>query len=545
VSADRVVPNPEAPGEEPHETAVPGARRGVALNTAIFSFFTALSRIAGLAREILASAYFATSGAFSAFTLAFQFPNLLRMLVADQAVSAAFVPVFTELLEQKRRREAFQLASTLFFLILSVLGAITAVFIVLAPVVMPLFTGDKFTAELDQLVAGLSRVLFPIVVLLGLNGLTLGILYAYDDFTIGAIAPLVWNLVIIAILIPLRQVFTGPDQLYAYAIGVLAGTTVQFGMTLPRLHRFGFRLTLRINLRDPRLRQVIRLIMPVTIGLGLINFSLVINSVLGSLVSDQAPRAIDAAFRIYQLPQGVFSIALATVLFPTLSRFAARRDVDGLRGSAANGVRQICLLLIPAAVLSFVLAEPITRLIYEHGAFGPSSTELVASALVWFSFSLPLNGANLLLTRTFFSFQRPWLPTAMAALNVAVNVAVSAALYAPLGIPGIVIGTLAGNVVMTAGQVYYLRRELRGFEGRRTIAAVARMLVASALLGVVAYLCWWWLDGALGRGLFAQVLSVGAGCLAGVAAYAVAVAALRIPEGRQLWALLSRPPRTR
>jgi putative peptidoglycan lipid II flippase len=545
VSADRVVPNPEAPGEEPHETAVPGARRGVALNTAIFSFFTALSRIAGLAREILASAYFATSGAFSAFTLAFQFPNLLRMLVADQAVSAAFVPVFTELLEQKRRREAFQLASTLFFLILSVLGAITAVFIVLAPVVMPLFTGDKFTAELDQLVAGLSRVLFPIVVLLGLNGLTLGILYAYDDFTIGAIAPLVWNLVIIAILIPLRQVFTGPDQLYAYAIGVLAGTTVQFGMTLPRLHRFGFRLTLRINLRDPRLRQVIRLIMPVTIGLGLINFSLVINSVLGSLVSDQAPRAIDAAFRIYQLPQGVFSIALATVLFPTLSRFAARRDVDGLRGSAANGVRQICLLLIPAAVLSFVLAEPITRLIYEHGAFGPSSTELVASALVWFSFSLPLNGANLLLTRTFFSFQRPWLPTAMAALNVAVNVAVSAALYAPLGIPGIVIGTLAGNVVMTAGQVYYLRRELRGFEGRRTIAAVARMLVASALLGVVAYLCWWWLDGALGRGLFAQVVSVGAGCLAGVAAYAVAVAALRIPEGRQLWALLSRPPRTR
>jgi putative peptidoglycan lipid II flippase len=285
--------------------------------------------------------------------------------------------------------------------------------------------------------------------------------------------------------------------------------------------------------------------MPVTIGLGLINFSLVINSVLGSLVSEQAPRAIDAAFRIYQLPQGVFSIALATVLFPTLSRFAARRDLDGLRGSAANGVRQICLLLIPAAVLSFALAEPITRLIYEHGAFGPGSTELVASALVWFSFSLPLNGANLLLTRTFFSFQRPWLPTAMAGINVAVNIAVSAALYAPLGIPGIVIGTLAGNVVMTAGQVYYLRRELRGFEGRRTALAVGRMLVASALLGAVAYFSWWALDQALGRALYAQVVSVGTGCLAGVAAYAVAVAVLRIPEGRQLWNLLSRRPASR
>jgi putative peptidoglycan lipid II flippase len=545
VSADRVVPGGEAPSEEPHEAAVPVARRGVALNTAIFSSLTGLSRIAGLFREILASSYFATSGAFSAFTIAFQVPNLLRMLVADQAVSAAFVPVFTDLLEHGRKREAFQLASTLFFLILAVLGTITAVFIVLAPVVMPLFTGGTFSHELDQLVAGLSRVLFPIVVLLGLNGLTLGILYAYDDFTIGGLAPLVWNLVILAVLVPLRHAFSGPDQLYAYAIGVLAGTTAQFAMTLPRLHRLGFRLTLRINPRDPRLASVLKLMLPVTFGLGLINFSLVINSTLGSLVSDQAPRAIDAAFRIYQLPQGVFSIALATVLFPTLSRFAARRDIDGLRGSAANGVRQICLLLIPAAVLTLVLATPITRLIYQHGAFGPSSTDLVSSALFWFSFSLPLNGANLLLTRTFFSFQRPWLPTAMAALNVVVNLAVSAALYAPLGIPGIVIGTLAGNVVMAAGQVRYVRRELRGFEGRRTTAAVLRMLVAAALLGVVAYFSWWLLDRALGSAVYAQAISVATACAAGIAAYGLAVAALRISEGRQMWELITRRLRPR
>jgi putative peptidoglycan lipid II flippase len=540
VSADHVVPGGEAPSEEPREAAVPVRRRGVALNTAIFSILTGLSRVAGLFREILASSFFATSGAFSAFTIAFQVPNLLRMLVADQAVSAAFVPVFTDLLEHGRRREAFRLASTLFFLILAVLGAITTVFIVLAPVVMPLFTGGTFSHELDQLVAGLSRVLFPIVVLLGLNGLTLGILYAYDDFTIGGLAPLVWNLVILAVLIPLRHAFSGPEQLYAYAIGVLAGTTVQFAITLPRLHRLGFRLTLRIDPRDPRLAGVLKLMLPVTFGLGLINFSLVINSTLGSLVSEQAPRAIDAAFRIYQLPQGVFSIALATVLFPTLSRFAARRDIDGLRGSAANGVRQICLLLIPAAILTLVLATPITRLIYQHGAFGPSSTDLVSSALFWFSFSLPLNGVNLLLTRTFFSFQRPWLPTAMAGLNVAVNIAVSAALYGPLGIPGIVIGTLAGNVVMAAGQALYLRRELHGFEGRRTAAAVLRMVVAGAVLGVVAYLTWSGLDEALGTAVWAQAISVGTACGAGAAAYGLAVAALRIPEGRQMWELLTR-----
>src|SRR5688572_25671064 len=140
----------------------------IARNTVIFSVATGLSRIAGLAREIVASSYFATSGAFSAFTIAFQVPNLIRSLFADAALSAAFVPVFTELLEKDKRKEAFQLASTLFFLIAGVLGLISAAFMLLAPYVMPLFTGDTFSDELDDLTVGLSQVLFPIVVLLGL-----------------------------------------------------------------------------------------------------------------------------------------------------------------------------------------------------------------------------------------------------------------------------------------------------------------------------------------------------------------------------------------
>src|SRR5215216_270857 len=151
----------------------------MARNTAIFSFLTGLSRIAGLVREIVASSYFATSGAFSAFTLAFQVPNVVRSLFADAALSAAFVPVFTELLEHGKRRDAFRLAGSLFTLILCLLGGLSALFILLSPVVMPLFVGDTFTQQLTDLTVGLSRVLFPIVVLLGLNGLLVGILNAY------------------------------------------------------------------------------------------------------------------------------------------------------------------------------------------------------------------------------------------------------------------------------------------------------------------------------------------------------------------------------
>ena len=218
------------------------------------------------------------------------------------------------------------------------------------------------------------------------------------------------------------------------------------------------------------MRQVLRLMLPVTIGLGLINFNVLINSTLGSLVSEDAPRAIDAAFRIYMLPQGMFSVAIATVLFPALSRFAARRDYDGLRALIANGMRQIFLLLVPAAAATLALSEPITRLIYQHGRFGTSSTDLVSSALFWFSFSLPFSGVNLLLTRTFFSLQKPWITTGIAGLNLSVNVAVSVALYKPFGIAGIVIGTGVSSAVMTLAQMYFLRRELHGrLDVRRTL----------------------------------------------------------------------------
>jgi putative peptidoglycan lipid II flippase len=514
--------------------------RAVARNTAIFSIATGLSRIAGLVREIVASSYFATSGAFSAFTIAFQLPNVVRSLFADAALGAAFVPVFTELLEQGKRKEAFRLASTLFFLILTVLGAITVLFIAGAALIMPLFTGDTFSAQLDQLTVGLSRVLFPVVLILGLNGLVVGMLNAYDHFAIPALSPLVWNAVILAFLIASHQVLSGDKELYGYAVGVVAGTAVQFAMALPQLRRLGFHLEINLDFRDERVRRVLWLMLPVTIGLGLINFNLLINSTLGSLVSDQAARAIDAAFRIYMLPQGMFSVAIATVLFPALSRLAARKDLDGLRRLLSNGMRQVFLLLVPAAAATLVLSTPITRLIYQHGAFGPSSTALVSSALFWFSFSLPFSGVNLLLTRTFFSLQRPWVTTWIAALNLAVNLAVSVALYGPFGIPGIVVGTAASSAAMTLAQVYFLRRELHGrLEGRETLVAVAQMTAAAALLGGVAYGAWRLLDEALGRGLAGQVVSVGGGLVLGALAYAIAVHLMRIPEARQIERLLA------
>ena len=518
-----------------------GHARRLARNTAFFSVATGLSRLLGLAREVVAASYFGVTGAMSAFTIAFQVPNLVRALFADSALQGAFVPVFTELLERGERREAFRVASTLFFLICLVLGALTALFILLAEPVMSLFApGFDEDPALDDLTVHLAQIMFPIVVLLALSGLTVGMLNSFEHFAIPALAPVAWNLVIILALVGLVPVFPEEDEIYAYAIGILAGTIVQFLLPLPWLRGRGERFTFSLDWRNERVRRVLKLMFPVTIALGLINVSLAINVAIGSLVSDETPAAIDKAFRIYQLPQGLFSISIATILFPTLARLAARGAGEELRRTMAGGVRQIALLLIPSAVLMAVLAEPVTRLVYERGVFDAEATDLTSTAMFWWSLSLPFQGISLLFSRTFFSLQRPWATTALAGLNLIVNFILALALYERFEIAGIVVATVAGTVVMCLAQGWILRGALGGLEGGRLVAAGLRMLAAGALLGGVAYGVWQLLDDALGRSLAAQLAAVLTAIAAGVATYTAAVWALRVPEARQMRALLVR-----
>jgi len=516
----------------------PSGRR-LARSTLFFSAATGLSRVLGLVREVVVASLFGLSGAITAFTIAFQVPNVIRALFADSALQAAFVPVFTELLEKGERREAFRVASSLFFLIALVLGAVTAAFILLAEPLMAFFTpGFDDQPMLQDLTAGLAALLFPIVLLLALSGLVVGMLNSFDHFSVPALAPVAWNVVIIGALVGLTPVFPEEDQIYAYAIGVLGGTLIQFLLPLPWLRGRGGSFSFSLDWRNEHVRRVLRLMLPVTIALGLINLSLLINLAFGTLVQKEAPAAIDKAFRIYQLPQGIFSISIATILFPTLARLATRGATDEMRRTMANGVRQICLLLIPSAVLMAVLAEPITRLLYERGEFGSNDTELVTTALVWWSISLPFQGVSLLFSRTFFSLQKPWATTALAGANLAVNAAVSFALYKPFGIAGIVIGTVAGTLVMTVAQGWLLRSQLGGVEAGRTLASAVRMLGASMLLAGAAYGVWYPLDGVLGRTFAAQAVAVGAAITAGLAVYAAAVWVLGVPEARQIRRLL-------
>ena len=511
----------------------------LARSTAIFSIATAVSRALGLVREIVTAYYFGVSGKINAFTVAIQIPNLVRALVADAALSGAFVPVFSELLEKGEKKRAWRVASTLFWLTLLILGGVTALFILLAPLLMRPF-GDP-GGDFD-LAVGLSRVLFPIVVILGLSGIVVGILNTYHQFAVPALAPVAWNIVIVlGLLLGVPRIDDENAQLYLYAGVVVLGTLVQLLLPFPWLRRLDGKLTMVLDWRDPAVKRVLVLMLPVTLTIGLININFVVDTLFASRLLDPelAPAAIDKAFRLYMLPQGVFAVAVTTVLFPTLARLAARRDDPGLRRALDSGIRQIAFLLIPAGLVTIALAEPIVRLVYERGEFTAEDTTIVAQCLQAFSIGLVFNGWMLILNRSFYAVQTNWIPTAVAVGAVALNAALDAVLYR-VGIWGIPLATASVNVVAALTLFVMMRRRLKLEHVLRTGGVVLRITVASTAAAIAALVAWYGLDALLGQELLGQLVSVSGGLGAAILAYVGASRALGVRELNTLLLLRAR-----
>jgi len=514
-------------------------RSRLAVSGAIFAVATGLSRVFGLVREVIAAYYFGAAGKINAFTVAFQVPNLVRALVADAALSSAFVPVFSELIEKGERKRAWRVASTLFWLMLLGLTALTAIFVLVAPWIIGIFGNPGHDRALA---VGLSRVLFPIVALLGVSGIVVGILNTYEHFTVPALSPVFWNLAIIAgLAIGVPQAHSTNTKLYIYAFSILVATFIQVLLPVPWLRGRDGRLQLVLDWRDPAVKRVFVLMVPVTLGLGLINVNAVIDTFFASrfVNANLAPNAIQKAFLIYMLPQGMFSVAIATVLFPTLSRFATRGDMDGFRATVSMGLRQIAFLLIPAAAFSAVLAEPIVRILFQRGHFAPSQTPVVAGALAAFSAGLVFNGAMLMLNRAFFSLQSNWVPTAIALGNLFLNAILDFGFYR-LGVWGIPLGTAVCNIAGAWALIVLLRRRLGRLDGGEIAQTVTRVALASAAVALVAWGVWKPLDSALGRSFGAQAVSVGLALAAALLTYFVACKTLRVRELQTLLALRRR-----
>jgi putative peptidoglycan lipid II flippase len=514
--------------------------RRLATSTAAFGAATAISRVAGLVREIVAATLIGSGPVYSAFTVAFNLPNLIRAVVADNAISAAFVPVFLGLREQGEEEEAWRVAGMVLWTTAVVLGAVSALLMLLAPLFVPLLMIGSDNVSSD-LVVTLTRWLFPIVVLMGLTGVVTGILNSQRIFGVPAFAPVAWNLVIVASMLVFARSGSLEHRATVYAIGILVATVVQFLIPLPLLRGSGVGLAFRLGFGNPHVRQILKLMVPVSLGLGLINVNLTLDTLIATYHSGSAAADLGFAFRLFMLPQGLFSVAVSTVLFPELARAAAGRDMADVSRIVARGSRAIVFLLLPAAVISMALAEPVVRLLYQHGNFDSADTVRVSATLVTFSLGLIGNGISLLLTRAFFSLQEPRIPTQVALINLFLNLVLDIALLR-FGAAGIALATAFVTSFNAVVLAVLLRRRVGPLHGGEVMRGALLTIVATAYCGVAAFGVWYPLDRLLGRSLGAQLVTLGLGLAAGGAAYLLAARYLRLPEAALIGRLLRRGP---
>ncbi|MCW2962605.1 MAG: integral rane protein MviN [Thermoleophilia bacterium] len=512
-------------------------RRRIRAATILFSAATALSRVAGLLREIVTSAIIGATSSYSAFVVANQIPNLLRSLVADSALSGAFVPVFSDLRENGEQERAWRVAGAVCGILIAVLGPLTVIAMIAAPwIVEPFVT--TFSAPDKELTVGLTRLLLPIVLILALSGVVVGILNTHDRFGAAALAPVAWNAVIlISLVIAYVEFDTGDTaRIWLLAIGTLVGTVVQAVLPVPWLRGLGGHLSLRVTWRDPRVREIFVLMLPITISLGLINVQQFIGTLLAASVdasdlvagleAGAGPALLDKAFRIYMLPQGIFSVAVSTVVFPVLARMQARGDTRGFAETVDGGLRQILMLLVPSSVFVGVFAEPITRVLYQRGQFDAAQTDGVALALVAFSIGLTFNGLSLLLVRSLFSLRAVWLPGIVSAATLVVNLIALLALREEYGVFGIALATSIANLVGVVLLYAMLRSRTDPLGTRRTVVVGLGTLLAAVVAIGIAWLAWLGWTELLGTSFLAA--------LGGLAAALAVAAPIYLALGAQL-----------
>ena len=527
-------------------------KRTLAAATAFLIVATAASRVLGLIREIVQVYYLGLGDQMGAFTAAQKLPNLIRALLADTALSAAFIPVFSGLLEKGKRREAWQAAYTISVMVAVVLGFVTVLGIIFAPQVVKLVVPGFKNADQIALTVSLTRIMFPQLIALGLAGIAMGILNSYNHFSIPAIAPIVWNVIIIVSLIVfsfLTGYKTSQGMIKNSGFEILAwatflGTVVQLLIQVPAVWKRRWREAgerIRLNFRDPALRQMALILGPVMISLGIINFNALVDTQFASYLSNSAPAFIDKAFRLFQLPQGVFAIAIGTVLFPALSRHAAGNRLKEFKDDLSLGIRQIFYLTLPFAAFFVVLAVPTVRLIYQHGSEVDSQQiASVASALTFFSVGMAFVSVNTLLNRAFYSIRKSWLPLVTGVVNLALNALLDWAFYRRLGVGGITLSTSLVSLFNFFGLMVLLRMNIGSVDELRVLRSFARAVAALIPLAGVAYGTWWGLDALLGRSNQAQIVSVGVAYILGGGAYFLAGRLMRMEEAHDIIGVILR-----
>ncbi len=534
MTAAPTAPPPSPPASEARGSMARGARRVSAL--------TMLSRLLGLVREQIFALTLGASASSDAFLAAFRIPNLLRDLFAEGALSTAFVPTYVATLRNQSRAAAWALANRVMSTLTIYLGVVALVAMIFpGPVVHLVATG--FSAEKAALCRTLVRIMLPFLPTISLAVVAMGALNAEERYTAPALASSMFNLV--AITGGVVVYLLGPSPRVAvmtWAALTLVGGLAQLGIQLPTLFGLGFRPRLApdLRLRDPGTRRIAALMAPATLGVAAVQINVVINSSFASLVSDGAISWLSYAFRLMQLPIGVFGVAVGTTALTHLSRDAAQKDWPALAGTLRRGLRMVLFLTVPSMVGLALLGLPIIRLIYEHGHFSPHATQETARALFGYSFGLAAYAAVKVVAPAFYALGRTRVPLVGSVLAVAANLAWNIATFRSLGHFGLALGTSIAATVNLMVLVISFQIQVKNLLTRELFTALARIVAASVVMGATVWLLSGRLEMIASHGLGVRFLKALGPVLTGAVVYFFSARALGLEEAQTLLRRLRR-----
>jgi len=489
-----------------------------------------LSRVAGYGRDIVATAYFGTGLYADAFVAAFRLPNILRRLVGEGNVAAAFVPVFEHEVAERSEDDLWGLADSFHLAIATLASLLTAAGILAAPLLVRhlLIPGNP---DAWALTTRLVWITFPYLIFISSAAALMAVLNSRDRFSAAAFTPVLYNLTMISSVLVMIRVET---PIYVWAAAAVVGGFLQWLSLVPHARRLGMRFRPGVALRDPALRRIGALMVPGLFGVGITQVNVMVGQYLASFLALGSISSLFFAARLTELPLGVFAVAIATVVLPLMSRQAARGQRDAMLETLNFALRQVAFITLPATVGLVLLRYEVVSVLFERGAFDAASTAATAAALSAYCVGLVGIAGVRVVAPGFFALRDTLTPVLTAAVAMIVHLVACLLLIPGLGHAGIALASSVAAYVNLALLLLLLRRRVGPLGGRRLLATVVRLSAAAALMGWVVWgLRWRWFP-APDAGLLARGGALGAIIAIGGLTYVAAAAALRAPELAEL-----------
>ncbi|HEY7498099.1 MAG TPA: murein biosynthesis integral membrane protein MurJ [Vicinamibacterales bacterium] len=510
----------------------------LARSAGLISVATMASRLLGVAREIVLARLFGASAdaSMDAFNVAFRVPNLVRDLFAEGAMTAAFVPTFTRVLNTRGRDAAWRLGN----LVINALVVVTAVLVLVGivfaePITRVIASGEKFASIPGklQLTTQLTEIMMPFLTTIAVAVAMMGMLNSLHRFFVPALSPAMFNVATILcafLLVPVMQPL-GLPPIAAIAIATVLGGIGQIAVQWPVLRAEGFRYRPVLDFRDPDVREILRLMGPATLGLAAVQINVLVNTSLATTEPQGAVSWLQYAFRLMYLPIGLFGVSIATAALPHISKQAVDADKAGIRGTISAGLRMMLMLNVPATVGLMVLAYPIVELVLEYGKFAARDTSATAAALMFYAPGLLGYSAVKIASPSFYAMGDSRTPVVVSVSSVAVNLVLNIGLVRVMGYRGLALGTAIAAVFNAGVLLVVLRQRLEGLDGRRVGIALVKILAASALMGVAAHYASGFSYGLLpGHAWYVRMVRVFGTIAAAVLVLAASARLLRIQE---------------